>query len=293
MHKYLRAIGFSNVSDSEDVRKLLELSVEQNDTESIMDNPGGKSFGELKKEFAQDIGICSRGEIQKEFFEFEYYYPYFDGRGITTYEDVYIERQAEKECYMGACDDSRVGVTIIFYLQNMTEYLKIINDASSTKRKSSLTLSALSVDGKILFSVSKNQEQVKKDKEDSINRKKKKKKAKQGDEQAMESLTLDDIDTYSMISRRIIHEDVFTIVDTYFMPYGMECDKYSILGEILEVAIRINRLTQEELYIMKLSCNELVFDVCINKKDLLGEPMAGRRFKGTVWLQGKINFMEE
>ncbi|MCI5480589.1 MAG: DUF3881 family protein [Lachnospiraceae bacterium] len=293
MHKYLRAIGFSNVSDSEDVRKLLELSVEQNDTESIMDNPGGKSFGELKKEFAQDIGICSRGEIQKEFFEFEYYYPYFDGRGITTYEDVYIERQAEKECYMGACDDSRVGVTIIFYLQNMTEYLKIINDASSTKRKSSLTLSALSVDGKILFSVSKNQEQVKQDKEDSINRTKLIEKAKQGDEQAMESLTLDDIDTYSMISRRIIHEDVFTIVDTYFMPYGMECDKYSILGEILEVAIRINRLTQEELYIMKLSCNELVFDVCINKKDLLGEPMAGRRFKGTVWLQGKINFMEE
>lgn len=293
MHKYLRAIGFSNVSDSEDVRKLLELSVEQNDTESIMDNPGGKSYGELKKEFTQDIGICSRGEIQKEFFEFEYYYPYFDGRGITTYEDVYIERQAEKECYMGACDDSRVGVTIIFYLQNMTEYLKIINDASSTKRKSSLTLSALSVDGKILFSVSKNQEQVKQDKEDSINRTKLIEKAKQGDEQAMESLTLDDIDTYSMISRRIIHEDVFTIVDTYFMPYGMECDKYSILGEILEVAIRINRLTQEELYIMKLSCNELVFDVCINKKDLLGEPMAGRRFKGTVWLQGKINFMEE
>ena len=293
MHKYLRAIGFSNVSDSEDVRKLLELSVEQNDTESIMDNPGGKSFGELKKEFAQDIGICSRGEIQKEFFEFEYYYPYFDGRGITTYEEGDIERQAEKECYRGACDDSRVGVTIIFYLQNMTEYLKIINDASSTKRKSSLTLSALSVDGKILFSVSKNQEQVKQDKEDSINRTKLIEKAKQGDEQAMESLTLDDIDTYSMISRRIIHEDVFTIVDTYFMPYGMECDKYSILGEILEVAIRINRLTQEELYIMKLSCNELVFDVCINKKDLLGEPMAGRRFKGTVWLQGKINFMEE
>ena len=134
---------------------------------------------------------------------------------------------------------------------------------------------------------------MKQDKEDSINRTKLIEKAKQGDEQAMESLTLYDIDTYSMISRRIIHEDVFTIVDTYFMPYGMECDKYSILGEILEVAIRINRLTQEELYIMKLSCNELVFDVCINKKDLLGEPMAGRRFKGTVWLQGKINFMEE
>ena len=105
------------------------------------------------------------------------------------------------------------------------------------------------------------------------------------------ALTLEDIDTYSMISRRIVHEDLFTIVDTYFMPYGMECDKYSILGEILEVEMRKNEVTEEEICVMKLSCNELVFDVCINQKDLLGEPMPGRRFKGTIWLQGKINFL--
>lgn len=107
----------------------------------------------------------------------------------------------------------------------------------------------------------------------------------------MESLTVEDLDTYSMISRRIVHEDLFTIVDTYFMPYGMECDKYSILGEILEVEMRKNEVTEEEICVMKLSCNELVFDVCINQKDLLGEPMPGRRFKGTIWLQGKINFL--
>ena len=292
MHKYLRAIGFSNISDSEEVKKLLELSVEQNDTESIMEYTGQKSFGELKKEFAQDMGICSRGAIQEEYFEFEYYYPYFDGRGITTYEDIYIERQAEKECYMGACDDSRIGVTIIFYLQNMVEYLKKEKEISLVKKKSSLTISALSLEGRILFPVSKKKEQVEQDREEAIHRTKLIEKARKGDEEAMESLTLDDIDTYSMISRRIAHEDVFTIVDTYFMPYGMECDKYSILGEILEVETRANRLTQEEIYVMKLLCNELVFDVCINKKDLLGEPIPGRRFKGSVWLQGRINFME-
>jgi len=40
-----------------------------------------------------------------------------------------------------------------------------------------------------------------------------------GDETAIESLTIEDIDTYSKISRRIRREDVFTIVDSCFMPY--------------------------------------------------------------------------
>ena len=46
----------------------------------------------------------------------------------------------------------------------------------------------------------------------------------------MESLTMEDIDMYTMISRRIQHEDVYSIVDTYLMPYGIECDQYSLMG---------------------------------------------------------------
>ena len=46
--------------------------------------------------------------------------------------------------------------------------------------------------------------------------------AREGDEEAMESLTLEDIDTYSMISKRIMTEDILSIVDTYFMPYGID-----------------------------------------------------------------------
>lgn len=291
MHRYLRSIGFSEISSSDDVRKLLELSVEQNDTENIIEPADKKSYGELRKEFAPGIGICSRGEIQKEYFEFEYYFPYFEGSGVTTDADVYVERQAEKECYMGACDDNRIGVTIIFYIQNMIEYLKKLNEPNAGRLKSTLTLSALSTEGKILFSVNKNKESIRQDQEDSKNRTHLIEMAKKGDEQAMESLTLEDIDTYTMISKRIVHEDVFTIVDTYFMPYGMECDKYSVLGEILELETRINEKSREEVYIMKLLCNELMFDVCINKKDLYGEPEVGRRFKGSVWLQGKINFL--
>ena len=46
--------------------------------------------------------------------------------------------------------------------------------------------------------------------------------ARNGDEEAMESLTMEDMDTYSMISQRIVTDDILTIVDSYFMPYGIE-----------------------------------------------------------------------
>ena len=114
--------------------------------------------------------------------------------------------------------------------------------------------------------------------------------ARKGNEEAIESLTLEDIDTYSMISKRIQSEDVFSIVDTFFMPYGMECDKYQILGHILECRKTENEYTKESLYQMRLECNDIELEICINAKDLLGEPEAGRRFKGVIWLQGKIQF---
>ena len=80
------------------------------------------------------------------------------------------------------------------------------------------------------------------------------------------------------------------MVDSYFMPYGVECDQYSVLGEIKETRTVENFLTKEKVYIMRISCNDLEFDLCINDEDLLGEPAVGRRFKGNIWMQGYINF---
>ena len=109
--------------------------------------------------------------------------------------------------------------------------------------------------------------------------------ARNGDQSAMESLTLDDLDTYTKVSKRLVTEDVFSIVDTYFMPFGIECDSYSIMGEILDIRKTENWQTGEELYIMNLNVNELKFDVCVPRANIVGEPAVGRRFKGNIWLQ--------
>ena len=114
--------------------------------------------------------------------------------------------------------------------------------------------------------------------------------SRDGDEEAIENLTLEDMDIYSMISRRIADEDVFSIVSTYFMPYGVECDHYSILGEILEYELVENSLTKEKIYVLTVESHDLIFEVCINQRDLLGEPQVGRRFKGVIWLQGEMVF---
>ena len=58
---------------------------------------------------------------------------------------------------------------------------------------------------------------------------------------------MEDMDTYSMISQRIVTDDVLTIVDSYFMPYGIECDQYNVLGEILDIMKFKNILTGEEI----------------------------------------------
>lgn len=98
------------------------------------------------------------------------------------------------------------------------------------------------------------------------------------------------MDTYTTISNKIQKEDVFSLVDTYFMPYGAECDQYSVLGEITECQLLTNKLTKEQIYLLTICTNELTIDVCVNIIDLFGEPQVGRRFKGTIWLQGLINF---
>lgn len=246
---------------------------------------------EYRKEFADSLGITVCGAYSDEIeFDYDFYYPYFIGSNISSTEDISVERHAEKDSYAGICDDLKVGVTLIFYLQNRMDYIKRINKSSSPIPHTSVNLSGLSVSGSIMLPLKKNPQQEMAVKKVEKNRNDLLAAARNGDEDAIEDLTMDDIDTYNAISRKIMNEDVYSLVDTYFMPYGIECDHYSVLGEIEDVREVENNLTKEKVYIITLNCNDLIFDICINRNDLVGEPARHRRFKGIVWMQGHINF---
>ena len=290
MHSYLRAIGFSKIKKKNDIDKIIKMIIKDPTYKMSAENFDGDEIYELRKEFGDKLGISIRGEYNdNNEFEPYYYYPYFDGHCITTEEIVEIEKHSEKESYAGVCDDVKVGVSIIFYLQNIIDYFEIKAKHNSSRLNVKTTISALSISGKVLLPIIKNPVQIENTRKSTLNRNHLISAARQGDEEAIESLTLEDIDTYTMISKKILHEDVYSLVDTMFMPYGIESDQYLVIGEIMDVKLVENRLTGEEIYEMHLICSDLEFDICINKEDLLGEPAIGRRFKGVVWIQGKIN----
>lgn len=294
MHRYMKAIGFSSQINRKDIKELLTDIVRNSDYRAYTINNENVMLGEFRKNFANGMGIAVCGEFDEEDkFIYDYYYPYLEGKGITSYEDVSVERHASKDSYAGVCDDIKVGISLIFYLRNMIPYVKAQSTGKLPIRGTSLTLSALSVNGSIMMPIMKDEIQKERVRKNSANRNNLMAAARKGDEDAIETLTLEDIDIYSAISRKIHREDVFSMVDSYFMPYGVECDQYSVLGEIVDMRTTENKLTGEKIYILTICCNELTFDVCINIIDLFGEPQVGRRFKGVIWLQGYINFPEE
>jgi hypothetical protein len=292
MHSFLRAIGFTNMKDRLDLERLVNLITEQPTDKRIYTQQDGRIFAEITKLFSKQIGVTVRGEYDSQGkFYMEHYFPYIKGSYISTKEDVSIIKRVDTDAYTGMSDDVRLGVSLIFYLQNVVDYLNESQDKKQFDRPFSIYLSALSVSGKILLPLERDEKLAKSNTAEVQYRRQLISEAKKGNQEAIDSLTIDDIDMYAMISRRAKVEDIYTIVETSFTPYGSESDNYTILGTIIDLDVLKNEITEEEMYNLSISCNDVIFQVIINKSDLYGEPLVGRRFKGNIWLQGYVDFL--
>lgn len=292
MHRYMRSIGFSGFYRNKEIKDIIKKIILFPDNKKYVLGKNEVIWAEYRKEFAPGMGIAVCGEYTEENeFEYEYYFPYFISDCVSSNEEISVEKHADKDSFSGVCEDYKVGISLIFYLQNRMDYLKEYMKKNYSSVNSSVNLSGLSVSGMIMLPLEKDIEQVRKSNKKINERKRLMEKARSGDEKAIESLTLSDMDQYNMVSKQVLKNDVFSIVDTTFMPYGVECDKYSVLGEIHSVDTVKNSLTKEELYIISMYCNDINLEVCINKKDLIGEPAPKRRFKGVIWLQGHLNIL--
>jgi len=300
LHKYLRAVGFSKTPTRKEIFNFIQSGLEKPayrayttndaDPDSLLaqfDLPLGKNFG---------LCVCGQFDDDDEFYP-EYYYPYLDTDRISSAEDVTFEKRLDNNSYAGVCDDLRVGVTLIFRLRNYIEYLKNKDrqsqDTENGRIVSSCSLSALSLEGSVLMPIYESEAERKSKKSTEIKRRKLMTQARDGDEEAARTLSSAEMETYANILSHIQYEDVYSMVDSYLMPYGAECDLYSIMAEIKKVRRAGNSLTGEEILILTLSCNGLYLDLAINSKDLFGVPEAGRRFKGIIWMQGKVNFIDQ
>lgn len=292
MHRFLRAIGFSNIKSRQELEPILGKIMSQPDKKKKFQITPNTNYTEFAMEFGSQIGIALRGEYdEKGFFYMEHYFPYCESRLITSSEDITVNKRVDTNAFTGMCDDLRLGISMIFYLQNAVEYLELQCE-DNTPHKAKLTLSGLALKGIILLGVYHDVRMEKKHNRRYQRRNRLIAKAKNGDQNAIDDLTLEDFDISTKIRSRIQTEDLYSVVETSIIPYGSESDHYSILGTIVNWSVVNNTLTGEEIYQMLLNCNEILITVCINKLDILGEPMIGRRFKGIIWMQGHADFQK-
>ena len=161
LHKFLRAIGFSQFDTRKKVQSLVRACVLDSTNKTFTENGEDTMLAEYCKDFSSHFGIAVCGELSEDNhkFSYDYYYPYLRADKVSSYEDINIERHASKESYAGVCDDIRIGISLIFYIQNMIEYVRIKNSDKLPVRGTSLCLSALSVDGMIMMPISKSEKQ--------------------------------------------------------------------------------------------------------------------------------------
>ena len=83
MHKYLRAIGFSQIVKRNQIEELMKYVV-MNSSERIFTSHDDEfMFAEYSKDFAENVGLIVRGEFDEEnnFYQ-DFYYPYLKGLGV-------------------------------------------------------------------------------------------------------------------------------------------------------------------------------------------------------------------
>lgn len=291
MHRFLRSIGFSTYQKKREIEKLL-AELETTGARRRIQIDTDTNLCQIRAEVAPGMGVIMMGETDENgVFKREYYYPYLTGSDVSSSADCSIQRHTEKETYAGLLDEYRVGISLIFYIENGFEYRERKLDRASRKVES-VNLTGLAMEGKVLLPLHKTRKQIEMARVASKDRNSLLEAAKNGDEEAMETLTIEDIDMYSQISRRVMKEDIYSIVDSCFMPCGIECDQYSVIGEITRIEAKENQITGEVVYDLTLDCNDMIFHVGVAKKDLIGEPKVGRRFKGQIWMQGTVKFVE-
>ena len=161
----------------------------------------------------------------------------------------------------------------------------------NTPHRANLALSGLSLEGRILLGIQKTAESINRSNRETRMKRQLLLQAKEGDQDAIDSLTLDEIDLSGRLGKRIMTEDLYSIVESSFIPYGSESDNYMIIGTILNWSLTTNSYTNEDVFQLLINCNDVVLNIAINRKDLEGEPMIGRRFKGIIWMQGHVDFI--
>lgn len=97
--------------------------------------------------------------MNREYSIGSFYYPYLSSSDISSKAECSIQRHTEKETYAGLLDEYRVGISLIFYLENGFEYRERKLNKSS-RQVEAVNLTGLAMDGKFFFRFTKRESRL-------------------------------------------------------------------------------------------------------------------------------------
>lgn len=294
MHTFMESIGLRGVKTNRDLETLMENSSIKYNKEQYFQNENGSLCALYEKPLGNGMAVQFVGEFDDgKVIHPEYIIPVYRGSQLSLETTCDYDKRAESDSYEAACEVPDLGSTIIFYLNNMAEFRNEVREYTpgyedGPARK--IYLSGLAKEGTVLLPVYKTAKDDEEYAKKITRRGKLVQDARDGDESAMEKLSEEEMNEYQVVTMRLEEEDVLSIVDNCFLPYGLECDQYSIIGTILTLDRVKNQYTREDVVLMDVEVCNVIVSVCINADRLVGEPKPGRRFRGLIWLQGYIDF---
>ena len=322
MNTYLRAIGFSKIEDTEELNEFFSKNLEEKYLVANVTG-GDRIIGQYNIGVTQNAGIAFIGEHpEREHVLCDYYFPYAMSHTPFAIDECLVRRYRDRDAYLGIVDDAPLGFSLVFYLTNPVLYNSFVKSGKEYYVKN-IYLAGLSIGGVIILPLedeksdttstevlSDNYDATNEyDNPDDVSLDEKKNNYinfnsddikqdminhplndKEFAKRKMEQLDLL-LDNLLVRSQK---EDLFSIVHTTISPAdSLECDEYDIIGDIISCTQKVNVWTDEVIWDLKVKALDIIINVFINAEDLVGEPMVGRRFKGQIWLQGEIEFLEK
>ncbi len=305
MHRFLQSIGFSKYVSTHSVDTLLKkLSKEYMDYAVRFADESGEMRIEIRAEVCEDTGMCILGVIDKlgRMKRLDYY-PYLVSHDISMAGRVFSFMRLDGNRYSAIVDHTNTGQPMLFLLDNSAEFNRRIDSNGMNNAK--ISLAGLCEEGYILLpteghlmtddtDMDSAQEAEETgntaDTEPVNNEASFMEMVEGGDPETLRQMAFAEMSNIATLARRLHKEDIFSIVDTLFMPEGTENDLYLVIGTILEIKKYRNKYTEEMIYNLKLEANNIIIHVAVNEADLTGEPVPGRRFKGEIWVQGRVDF---
>lgn len=293
MSSSMKAIGFSNIASKQSWDDLVADVLNEPSRTFMRKYKDDQVVIEYYKEYGEKLYLLVRvalGEKGKEQAKVsvEECEPYVEARYLLDVQDLEIEDTEDDFIFYVVCEDVGTGMQIVFWLQNVIEYLDCMEDDAVDY--TGVNIAGIASEGTIILPIEKDAEDSSFDDTEREYLRTMLQRAKEGDEEAIDILDREEQELDEQLKERLRKEDFLTVMDGYFLPATHIEATYAVLGTIKEFEIRQNRRTKEKMYWMYLDVNGMLLEIIINTSDLIGKPSVGMRFMGTCWMQGTVEF---